>query len=319
MEILVLGCSGVFLRRVLPALNNCVEITKIHVASKSKSRAELDESVSYKIGFWFTTYLEAINASCADVVYLSLPNHLHFMWAKKSLEAGLHVIVEKPVTLKLSDTQCLVALSVKKSLCLAEATVWQFHPNIDLLKDKLVSFQKEPLLISGTFTVPTFNDDNFRNFPEFGGGAFNDMSAYAVSIGRVLFEEIPSCVSGEIISYDDSSNINTGFSVTMEFTENRVIQGLFGFDLDYRNTLKIAGNGFEYELDRVFSPPPNVAINIKTKINKESTDEFCKGDPYLRFFKEILGTYNTKDRVQWSARILQDAELTNRLKLVITP
>ena len=50
MEILVLGCSSVFLRRVLPALNSCAEITKIHVASKSKSHSALDKKISGKLG-----------------------------------------------------------------------------------------------------------------------------------------------------------------------------------------------------------------------------------------------------------------------------
>mgnify|MGYP000715771286 FL=1 len=95
MEILVLGCSNVFLRRVLPALNSNKEIKKIHIASKSKTQAIKELEFCNKIGIWFDDYSVAINSLYSDLVYISLPNHLHYIWAKKSLEEGLNVIVEK--------------------------------------------------------------------------------------------------------------------------------------------------------------------------------------------------------------------------------
>ena len=103
MEILVLGFSSVFMRRVLPALNSCKEITRINIASESKSNFFLKEKVGEKFGTCFDSYSSAINSSCSELVYISLPSHLHFVWAKKSLEHGMHVIVEKPATLNLKE------------------------------------------------------------------------------------------------------------------------------------------------------------------------------------------------------------------------
>ena len=118
MEILVLGCSDVFLRRALPALYSCTLVSKIHIASKSKSRSLIDRKYFNKLGNWYEDYSIAINSLVSDIVYISLPNHLHFTWAKKSLFAGLNVIVEKPATLKLSDTELLAKLAIEKNLCL---------------------------------------------------------------------------------------------------------------------------------------------------------------------------------------------------------
>ena len=318
MEILVLGCSGVFLRRVLPALSDLSGITKIHVASKTKTLADIDKTFLTKIGLWFDDYSHAIKSSSAAIVYISLPNHLHFMWAKKSLEAGFNVVLEKPATLELSDTQHLVALSNKKNLCLAESTVWQFHPNVDFLKSKLKLFQDRPLIVNGTFTVPNFHNDNFRNFPEFGGGAFNDMSAYVVSIGRILFDERPYAVSGVIVSCDDLSGIDTAFSIEMKFSRDRIFEGMFGFGLQYKNILNIKGPGLMFQLDRVFSPPSDTEINIKAELDQYPTDQYSKGDPYANFFEAILETSKTTKRSKWSEIMLQDAELTDRLKAVMT-
>ena len=319
MEILVLGCSSVFLRRVLPALNSCAEITKIHVASKSKSHSLLDKKICGKLGIWFDDYSIAINSLCSDLVYISLPNHLHFIWAKRSLEAGLHVVIEKPATLKLSDAECLVDLSYKRNLCFAESTVWPFHPNIEIVKNNLIPFQNKPIVVDATFTVPAFKTENFRNFPEFGGGAFNDLSAYAVSIGRVLFDEKPRSVSGELLSFDKLTGIDSSFSVKMEFGKGKILKGVFGFGFDYKNILAISGSSFLFELNRVFSPPPDIEINIKTKIDECCTDQFFKGDSYAKFFDSILATYKTKERLEWSELLLQDADLTYRLKSVIMP
>ena len=318
MEILVLGCSDVFLRRVLPALNSCAEITKIHIASKSKTHSLLDRKFCGKLGLWFDDYSIAINSLCSELVYISLPNHLHFIWARKSLEAGLHVVIEKPATLKLSDTKCLVDLSYKRNLCFAETVVWPFHPNIEVVKNNLTSFLDKPILIDATFTVPSLKTDNFRNFPEFGGGAFNDMSAYAVSIGRVLFDEEPHFVSGKILSFDELTGIDTGFSVKMEFGNGKVVQGIFGFGFEYKNMLEISGSSFLFELNRVFSPPADIEICIQTKIDGRHTDQFFMGDPYEKFFESILATYDTKERFKWSELIMQDATLTYRLNSMIT-
>ena len=97
------------------------------------------------------------------------------------------------------------------------------------------------------------------------------------------------------------------------------MQGGFGFGFDYKNTLEISGSSFLFELNRVFSPPPDIEINIKTKIDECFTDQFFKGDPYAKFFDSILATYKTKERLEWSELLLQDADLTYRLKSVIMP
>jgi dTDP-3,4-didehydro-2,6-dideoxy-alpha-D-glucose 3-reductase len=314
MEILVLGCSDVFLRRVLPALNSCEGITKIHIASVSKTRTLNQVKVCKKIGVWFDDYTAAIKSSYSDLVYISLPNHLHYIWAKKSLEEGLNVIVEKPATINLSDSEYLVELSLNKNLCLAESTVWPFHPAIDVVKNNLIQAQDKFLSVNASFTVPAFNEDNFRNFPEFDGGAFNDMSAYASSIGRVLFNEFPSYISGEAISFDKSTNIITSFSIKLEFGKNKVVQGFFGFDLDYKNNLEIKGRNFSLDLNRVFSPPADIEISLKAKIDDLCNEKFFIGDAYAKFFESILATYNTNKKKLWSDVLLKDAIITNKLK-----
>ena len=170
------------------------------------------------------------------------------------------------------------------------------------------------IVVNASFTVPSFKSDNFRNFSEYGGGAFNDMSAYAASSGRVLFNKEPTSISGKQLAFDESTHINTCFSIKLEFGKNKIVKGVFGFGLDYQNNIEINGSNFLFELNRVFSPPADMDVNIKS--NKYSTyfNENFKGDAYASFFDSVLSTCQNQDRIKWLDLIIQDAELTNKLK-----
>ena len=317
MEILILGCSSVFLRRVLPALNCCQEIKKINIASKSKSSSLLKDKIGKKLGKWFDNYEAAIRSSRSNLIYISLPNHLHFFWVKKSLESGMNVIVEKPASLNLKDSEYLIKLSQKKNLCLAESIVWPFHPAINSSKNYLKLNDHKSVLVNAKFTVPDFEDHNFRNSPVYGGGAFNDLSAYAVSIGRVLFEELPLSIHGDLIAFDNLKGIDKKFSVSMEFSKNRKVEGIFGFGFDYKNSLQINGDNVSLLVDRVFSPPSDKEIDFKIVLNNKVTYKHLKADIYANFFNSIFQTYDTNNKFKWSEILHQDAILTNKLRALI--
>ena len=310
----MLGCSGVFLRRVLPALNTCRLIDAIHVASRNKNVSSIDKTNNAKIGLWFDDYDVAIESAKAELVYISLPNHLHYHWAKKALNRGLHVVVEKPATLQLSDTQTLVDLSVERNLCLAEAVVWQYHPNVEYALDFLSDVTKGPLVFEASFTVPAFNIDNFRNYSEFGGGAFNDMSAYAASISRVFFNEKPRNIIANILASDGLGGIDKEFSIQLNVSKNRVVHGNFGFDLDYKNHLVVKGTKFNLELSRVFSPPSDVGVSLNSFVDEIPSHQFNQGDCYARFFEHVLDTLDTSKKASWAQIMLQDALLTHEIK-----
>ena len=317
MDILVLVCSEVFLRRVLPALYVCSGFTKIHIASKNKSIANIDIRYHDKLGKWFDSYSNGINSLCSNFVYISLPNHLHFFWGKRSLLAGLNIIIEKPATLQFSETMQLIQLSKHKELFIAESVVWPFHPNIEILKNNLKLFQNNPTQINASFTVPSFKSDNFRNYKRYGGGAFNDMSAYAVSIGRVLFCQKPISIICKKLSYSESEEIDTGFELEMDYGGGKFFKGKFGFDLEYKNNLEIFGSNFNFELSRVFSPPPDTEVNLTYKLNEVQSNERTKGDVYYNFFNLILTSYDSKDWSVWSDLIIEDASLTEMVKLKV--
>ena len=317
MEILVLGCSSVFLRRVLPALNACKFVTKIHVASKGKPRSVIEICYSQKIDKWFSRYSEALNALKASpsiLVYITLPNYLHYEWAEKCLLAGYHVVVEKPAVLKLSDAQYLCELATSKSICFAEATVWPYHPQIEFVRQILRRKGQAPASINATFSVPSFNDDNFRNNILLGGGVFNDMSAYAASIGRVFFEVELKDVSSQMLNVNASTGLDEVFKINAWYSNGQVLEGLFGFGLDYVNCLSIVGSGFNFNLTRVFSPPAEITLPLYEFSDKIKKTHQMMGNAYLIFFNQVIESVHNGTYSKWSNLVLEDQIVVDKMR-----
>lgn len=317
MKILVLGCSSVFMRRVLPAMDACHLVSDIYVASRSKVQGVLDTAASDKVRGWFSDYndgFKAVDADRSTLVYISLPNHLHFEWTKRCLSSGYHVVVEKPAVLNLHDAQILVNIASLNNVCLAEAVVWSHHPQVQFVTQSMKSRDLTAKQIDSVFTVPKFKQDNFRSHFEFGGGAFNDMSAYAVSVGRLLFNsELQNC-SGEIVATSEVSALNEVFSMRAYYSGGKILNGLFGFGLDYQNTVEISGDDFSFNLNRVFSPPVTEKLTVNEGTETGNKEHYFSGDAYHNFFTNVIHSIQTAHQSQWAEILLSDHMIVEKLR-----
>ena len=99
-----------------------------------------------------------INQNDIDAVYIPLPNSLHYYWVKKCLNKGLHVLVEKPATCSLSQTQDLSNIASNLRLSLVETFQFRFHKQFYIIKD-LIDKGKigEVRNISSSFGFPKVN------------------------------------------------------------------------------------------------------------------------------------------------------------------
>src|ERR1700761_2677009 len=123
MRLLVLGYSSIAERRVIPAAAKMAAIDAISIASKSRPRPENWP----KAGRFFDDYSSALRDSGADLVYLSLPNAMHDDWVMAALEAGKHVVVDKPALMTLEGSLRAIDKARQAGRLLAEATVFGYH------------------------------------------------------------------------------------------------------------------------------------------------------------------------------------------------
>ena len=121
-----------------------------------------------------------------DAVYIPLPNHLHVEWTLKALEAGKHVLTEKPIAMRASDIDPLIEARDRTGLFATEAYMIVHHPQWprvrELLDDGAVGELRH---VDVAFSFDMSGDpDNIRNRPETGGGAISDVGVYAYGCAR---------------------------------------------------------------------------------------------------------------------------------------
>src|SRR5262249_52496737 len=188
VHLLVLGYGSIVSRRVLPAALSLDTISRISVASRRPRPQAADDGVA-----WFQSYDEALRSSGADAVYVSGVNTSHAEWVFRSLESGLHVMVDKPAFLDLATAERAVTMATRESRVLAEATVFAFHPQMRALQSELDS-EGRPLRVSATLTMPPFAPENFRYRADCGGGSLYDLGPYVAGANRLLFGTSPATV-----------------------------------------------------------------------------------------------------------------------------
>ncbi|HEY2146869.1 MAG TPA: Gfo/Idh/MocA family oxidoreductase, partial [Pirellulales bacterium] len=153
-----------------------------------------------------------------DAVYNPLPNNLHVPWSIKALEAGKHVLCEKPIALSAAQARELVAAGRRHpQLKLMEAFMYRHHPQWKLAKQLVDTGQIGTLRTIQTF-FSFFNDDpaNIRHDPTLGGGSLMDVGCYAVSLSRWLFNGQPRQVLG-LIDDDPRFKVDRSASAILDF------------------------------------------------------------------------------------------------------
>jgi len=298
MDILVIGVSSIFCRRVLPALMslNCVD--KIHLAS-SRLQVNVDIPESCR-GKFYSDYEAALRDVVPCIAYISLPNHLHAEWARKALLAGFHVIVDKPAFLSWQETQSLLQLAKQKNRCLAESTVWPFHPQVKAVLNAFERIGNEPRSIQAVFSFPPLPQTNFRNDPQMGGGSFFDLGRYAVSPGRIFFGDAPLHVSAETLGIDPTTGVDTAFVFSATYPRGRTFQGFFSFETEYKNSLSILGKGLSVTLEPVFTFTN--ALITEVTIRAASQPEilsFESADSFAVFFQLVINSINAGNWTRW--------------------
>ena len=167
----ILSSSSFAVAHIVPALLQCEGIELAAISSRS---ADTARALAAKLGFprAHGSYQELIDDAEIDVVYNPLPNHLHVPWSIKALEAGKHVLCEKPLAMNAGEAERLIVARDKAGLKAPEAFVIRHHPQWrrvrELVREGRISTLKG---VQGWLSYRLEDPDNFRTKPEMGGGA----------------------------------------------------------------------------------------------------------------------------------------------------
>lgn len=174
-----------------------------------------------------------------DAVYISIPNGPHHEWTVKALEAGKHVLVEKPYSRRPADVEEAWGLAEREGLVVAEAFMWRHHPQGRLAKELVDGGAIGRLrLLRATFTFPLFDLGSHRMNPELDGGALMDVGCYCISGSRLLGGE-PESVLGEQVT--GPTGVDVDFYGLLRFPGDVVAQVDASYTLAVRQRLEAVG------------------------------------------------------------------------------
>jgi predicted dehydrogenase len=213
----ILSTAKIGLEKVIPAMQKGQFTEVVAIASRVEERAKA-AAARRGIPRAHGSYDALLADPNVDAVYIPLPNDLHVPWSIKALEAGKHVLCEKPIALSAAEGHELLAAGQRHPrLKLMEAFMYRRHPQWKLAK-QLVDTGK----IGTLRTIQTFfsfyNDDpaNIRHDPTMGGGVLMDIGCYAISLSRWLFEGQPKRVLG-IVEHDPRFRVDRLTSAILDF------------------------------------------------------------------------------------------------------
>ena len=171
-------------------------VSVVGAASRDPARAEA-YALEHGLDRSWGSYDELLADPEVDAVYIALPNALHVEWSIRALEAGKHVLCEKPMGRDADAVARAFDVAERVGLVLMEAFMYRHHPQIkrarELLDEGVVG---ELRLVRAAFCSTLGRPDDVRWKPELGGGALLDVGCYCVS-GLRLFAGEPETVFGE--------------------------------------------------------------------------------------------------------------------------
>ncbi len=213
----ILSTAKIGREKVIPAMQVSKHCDVVAVASRDFERAKT-VAAKLNIPVVYSSYEALLEDPSIDAVYIPLPNHLHVEWAVKSLQAGKHVLCEKPIGLSSNEATDLIEQSKKfPQLKIMEAFMYRFHPQWQYVKKAVAENQIGELkTIQSFFSYHNVDPNNIRNIKEAGGGGLMDIGCYCISLARFIFGEEPKRVIGSI-EYDPASQTDRMASAMLDF------------------------------------------------------------------------------------------------------
>ncbi len=213
----ILSTSNFGLGSSVPAMQQGRLTTVTTIASRDHDRAR---AAAKKLGIPKThgSYEALLADPEIDAIYNPLPNHLHVPWSIKALEAGKHVLCEKPIALSAAEAQTLADAAARfPRLKVMEAFMYRHHPQWHRALQIVASGGIGDLrTVHSHFSYFNANPANIRNQADIGGGGLMDIGCYNISLSRLIFGAEPRRVLG-LVEYDPVFHTDRLASGVLEF------------------------------------------------------------------------------------------------------
>jgi len=249
----VIGTGKIAREHVIPAMQ-MGEFSKITaIASRNKQKAD-KTAAELGIAQAYGSYEELLSDPNIDAVYIPLPNHLHVEWSIKAMEAGKHVLCEKPFALTTDAVKEAIKVRDKTGVKISEA--FMVRSNLQWLKTREMVRNPdfgELKAVQGFFSYYNDDPENIRNHLEMGGGGIWDIGCYPINTSRFIFGEEPLRVAAAA-EYDPVFKIDRLASVLLEYPSGKA-QFISGTLISPFQRMLFVGTKKHLEVEIPFNAP----------------------------------------------------------------
>src|ERR1700730_3109959 len=256
----VLGAASIAVRKVIPGMQQGEYCEVAAIASRDIAKARA-AAATLKIDKSYGSYEELLADPEIEAIYNPLPNHLHVPWSMKAMEAGKHVLCEKPIALNAVEARKLLPVRDRAGVKIGEAFMVRTHPQW-LCTRKLIGKGRigELRAIVGVFSYFNRDPQNVRSKPEWGGGGLLDIGCYPITMSRCMYGAEPLRVSG-VLERDPEFGTDRLASAILEFSGGHAVFTCSTQMVPYQR-MQFLGTKGRIEIEIPFNAPPNKATRI---------------------------------------------------------
>src|ERR1700676_1462276 len=256
----VLGAASIAVRKVIPGMQQGEYCDVAAIASRDLAKARA-AAATLKIGKSYGSYEELLADPEIEVIYNPLPNHLHVPWSIKAMEAGKHVLCEKPIALNAAEARTLLPVRDRAGVKIGEAFMVRTHPQWlrtrELIREGRIGDLRA---IVGVFSYFNRDAKNVRNKPEWGGGGLMDIGCYPVTMSRFMYGAEPQRVSG-VLERDPEFGTDRLASPTLDFSGGHSMFTCSTQMVPYQR-MQFLGTKGRIEIEIPFNAPPTKATRL---------------------------------------------------------
>jgi predicted dehydrogenase len=248
------------------------------VASRTQESAD-SYAREWKIARAYGSYEALLADPEIDVIYNPLPNHLHAEWTIKAVEAGKHVLCEKPLALRVEEVDAIRAAARKYGRVVTEAFMYRHHPQTLKVQELVQAGSLGTLkLIRGSFSYVLSSETDVRLDPAMGGGSIWDVGCYPISYARSVVGADPLDVFGWQVT--GPTEIDETFVGQLRFANDLLVQFDSSFVIPFHAFMEIVGSEGTLNIPRPFKPGIDEKIYL-TRDDKTETIKIKGSELYI--------------------------------------
>jgi predicted dehydrogenase len=276
-----LGAGYIATKALTPAVHAAKNSTLQAVASRDAIRSQSLEPVKVH-----STYQDLLDDPDIDAVYISLANHQHCEWSIKALQAGKHVLCEKPIAMDANEARLMAEAAKNNNRMLVEAVWTRWHPRfirmVELVQSGAIG---EIKAIDASFTFPGSLEGNYRLLPEMGGGSLFDVGPYPLHAWSALTQGNLKMKINSIQRNTGPTGVDMTTRIDATLNGSITVNALTSFERDEEQQLLVKGS---------ISTIENIGNDAFTSLRNPSVlkvgdllENFAPIDPYQLMVENV--------------------------------